>query len=122
MIQMTNGYTCYMKELYCSKDGPVSMSEIVEARLIAKGVAVSVEGDDPVETKLTGGLKTEVKPEEGETNDEPKDEPDLLNDMSFDELKALASEMGIDTKGMRSKASVIEAIEAAKPPDVKVIE
>lgn len=118
MIQMTNGYTCYMKELYCSKDGPVSMSEIVEARLIAKGVAVSVESDDPVVTKLSGGLKTEEKPEE----DESKDEPGLLNDMSFDELKALASEMGIETKGMRSKASVIEAIEAAKPPDVKVIE
>lgn len=35
-----------------------------------------------------------------------------LSDMSFDELKDKAEELGVDTKGLRSKAAYAEAIDA----------
>lgn len=41
-------------------------------------------------------------------------DPDQLSEMKFDELKQLAEDMGIDTKGMRSKASLIDAIVAVE--------
>ena len=112
MIKMTNGYTFFGGTLISDKTGPVEFPAEVEKRLVSSGVAEYViEEPEPVEAPIQSRPEP---PEEGE--------PDLLSDMSFDELKALASEMGIDTKGMRSKASVIAAIEEAKPPDLKVIE
>ena len=45
-----------------------------------------------------------------------------ISDMSFSLLKAVAEQMGIETKGMRSKAALISAIENAKPHDLKVME
>lgn len=45
-----------------------------------------------------------------------------IEDMSFAQLKAIAEQMGIETKGLRSKAALISAIENAKPPDLKVME
>ena len=112
MIKMTNGYTFFGGALISDKTGPVEFPAEVEKRLVSSGVAEYViEEPEPVEAPI------QSRPEPPE-----EDEPDPLSGMSFDELKALASEMGIDTKGMRSKASVIAAIEEAKPPDLKVIE
>ncbi len=45
-----------------------------------------------------------------------------IEDMTFAQLKSIAEQMGIETKGMRSKAALIAAIENAKPPNLKVME
>lgn len=47
------------------------------------------------------------------------EEKNELDSMKFDELKALADGMGIDTSKMKSKAVVIEAIEEAKKANSK---
>ena len=134
-IQMICGYT-YYNGLISSKDGTVTMTETIEARLVGLGVAESVDSEGGAKSLNTPAPdkaeKTDLpdlsdKPDtKEETKAAPDEEPEGETDLSamtFNELKELAENMGIDTKGMRSKAAVIEAIEAAdKPPDPQVIE
>ena len=130
-IKMICGYT-YYNGLISSRDGAVTMTENIEARLVGLGVAESVDGGDAkmnVPAPDNGEKKESIDPpaakesiDETKADEEPEGETDL-SAMTFNELKELAENMGIDTKGMRSKAAVIEAIEAAdKPPDPQVIE
>ena len=132
-IKMICGYT-YYNGLISSRDGAVTMTEAIEARLVSLGVAETVDGGDakmnapaPDKAEKTDLPDLSDKPDtKEETKAAPDEEPEGETDlsaMSLADLKALAEGMGIDTKGMRSKASVIEAIEAAdKPPDPQVIE
>lgn len=133
MIQMISGYTHFNRRTIGPKDGPVELPEAVEQRLVAAGVAKYAEvspaapaGGDflkergidhaPVETgaeAATAGVETQNEPGETEIRAE---------DMTFAQLKEAAEQMGIETKGMRSKAALISAIENAKPPDLKVME
>ena len=123
-IQMISGYT-YYKGLICKKNDIVTLPRKVEERLIARGVAVAVVDEvvlpaPPVPAPAISAPSVPAPPVETEPVSET--EPDLTS-MSLAELKQLAESMGVDTKGMRSKASVIAAIEAeSKPPDLKVVE
>lgn len=135
-IKMICGFT-YYNGLISSRDGVVTLTNAIETRLVGLGVAESVDGgeeDAGGEAKLnfspdTGKTldpelsdKLDTGDETKETKDAPEDEPDLSG-MTLTELKELAKSMGVDTTGMRSKAAVIEAIEAAdKPPDPQVME
>ena len=125
-IQMISGYT-YYKGLICKKNDIVTLPRRVEERLIARGVAVAVveevEQLPPAPPVLAPAISAPPVPEPP-VDPEPvnETEPDLTS-MSLVELKQLAESMGVETKGMRSKASVIAAIEAeSKPPDLKVVE
>ena len=78
-----------------------------------KDLAPRIDGDDCAENVIMQGTPDEsgeILPAIG------------IEDMSFSQLKAVAEQMGIETKGMRSKAALISAIENAKPPDLKVME
>lgn len=86
---------------------PIEVEQAEGERLIALGVAAEVTPE-----KITAP-KTEA-PEEAS---EAKTEGTALEDMSFNDLKALAQENGIDIAGIRSKAGLIEAITAAQDPE-----
>lgn len=78
-----------------------------------KDRAPRIDGDDCAENVIMQGAPDEsgeILPAIG------------IEDMSFAQLKEVAEQMGIETKGMRSKAALISAIENAKPPDLKVME
>lgn len=165
MIQMISGYTRWEKQTIGPNDGPVSLDENAEARLVSLGMAKYVTdgpsapaggvfqkemGIDPapVETgaeAATEGVKAQYEPDkinlpegrvpllpvedgtelimQGEPDESGMILPAIgIEDMSFSQLKAIAEQMGIETKGMRSKAALISAIENAKPPDLKVME
>lgn len=91
------------------------------ARLVKIGAAEYAEGgqeqpsvdeEEPPEASPIGETSEEEKAEET-----PFTAPEL-DDMSFDELKALAKELDVDTKGLRSKQALREALAAAMDEDV----
>lgn len=138
MIQMISGCTYFNRRMIGPKDGPVELPEAVEQRLVAAGAAkyaavnpAAPAGGDfpkergidpaPVETgaeAATAGVEAQNEPGEAALI---VDEVNAEN-LTFAQLKAIAEQMGIETKGMRSKAALISAIENAKPPDLKVME
>lgn len=87
---------------------PIEVEQAEGERLIALGVAAEVTPE-----KITA-----QEPEAPEGASEAKTEGDAekvsLDSMSFNELKALAQEMGLDVGGIRSKAGMIEAITTAQ--------
>lgn len=166
MIQMISGYTRWEKQTIGPKDGPVSLDENAEARLVSLGVAEYVtdspsapaggdstdnDGVSPASAEIgaeaaTEGVTAQYEPGKIDSTKDraplivgddcaenvimqgtPDESGEILpaigiEDMSFAQLKAVAEQMGIETKGMRSKAALISAIENAKPPDLKVME
>ncbi len=94
-------------------EAPIDVDKAEADRLIALGVAeaVGTKNDKAPEVKAP-----EAAPEAVETGNLDAEQ---LKDMTFDQLKSLAKEMGADTTGIRSKAGLIEAITAL---DVPVLE
>lgn len=130
MIQMISGFTSFGGRTIGPKDGKITLDENAEERLVALGVAEYAtapqaapaaafgtgQGTDPAPAEISAEAATEGV----EALNEPQ-EP-TLESMTMAELKALAEGMGVSVKGLRSKAAVISAIEAAdKPPNPKVI-
>ena len=85
-------------------EAPIEVNEAEGERLIGLGVAEAVQAEK---------IKA-PKAEAAEGASEAETEGVSLENMSFDDLKALAQEKGIDIKGIRSKAGVIEAINAGE--------
>ena len=131
-IRMISGFTSFCGRMYGPKDGVVSMDDDAEARLVSLGVAEYAAVTAPAvlcADSIPGKGVDASEPENGaeaategvETLYEPQDLD--MGAMTMAELKALAESIGVSVKGLRSKAAVIEAIEAAnKPPNPKVIE
>lgn len=130
-IQMISGYTNFNHRLIGPNDGPVELPEDVEQRLVALGIAEyaavaaqaprhsdfsAEQGVDPAMDEIGAQASTVA----ADALNEPQEPP--LDSMTMAELKELAENMGISVKGLRSKAAVIAAIEADKPPDPKVME
>lgn len=111
MIQITAGTFGYYNGRkvipITNADGPQQFDPELEARLVKQGVAKYVD-EQPVAPAPTGKPK-----QEPETDDAPT-APEYDEDMKLDELKEVAAAYGIDASGMRKKAEVIAAIEAAK--------
>ena len=129
-IQMISGFTSFKGKIIGPKDGVVVLDEDVEARLVALGAAeyatppqgapVTDFGEGKYADPAGAENGAEAATEAEVALNEPQ-EPTLAS-MTMAELKALAERMGVSVKGLRSKAAVIEAIEAAdKPPNPKVI-
>ena len=107
-----------------AKDGrspiyPGSVSEVDDAdglRMIEAGCAVEVGAvatERPSNISPTRSL-SENPPEIGNARNEPSEGKNGdLEDMTYTELKAMAKEMGIETGKLKSKSSMIEAIESA---------
>lgn len=87
---------------------PIEVEQAEGERLIALGVAAEVTPE-----KITAP-KTEAPEGASEAQTEGDAEKVSLDSMSFNELKALAQEMGLDVGGIRSKAGLIEAITTAQ--------
>ena len=83
-------------------EAPIAVDEAEGKRLIALGVAEAVEVEN-VTVSEAEAIEEEL---------EPQAEDISLEDMTFNELKALAQERGIGIGGIRSKAGMIEAIKA----------
>lgn len=83
---------------------PIDVEKAEGERLIALGVAAEVTPE-----KITA-----QEPEAPEGASEAQTEGTALEAMSFNDLKALAQENGIDIAGIRSKAGLIEAINTAQ--------
>lgn len=98
-ITYTDEHGAARHALKTAESGPFEYDDQKAARLVSLGVAEYVEtGDKPEEKaeKPTGVVGTI--------------DPEFLKDMSLAELKELASEVGADTKGCKSKADYIAAI------------
>lgn len=78
-------------------DGPQKWDDELEKRLVARGVARYVETEEKPSTEAQ-------EPVEAETED--------IESLSYKELRKLAADMGLDTKKLRKKEALIEAIEA----------
>ena len=85
-------------------EAPIDVTEAEGERLIGLGVAEAVQAEK---------IKA-PKQEPVEKASEAENEGTRLEDMSFNELKALAQENGVDVSGIRSKSGLIEAINAAE--------
>lgn len=84
-------------------EAPIDLDNAEADRLIGLGVA------EAVQTEENKAPETEAP----EVASESKTEGLSLEKMSFNELKALAQEKGIDIGGIRSKSGMIEAITEA---------
>jgi hypothetical protein len=85
-------------------EAPIDVEEAEGERLIGLGVAEAVQAEK---------IKA-PKQEPVEKAPEAENEGVSLEEMSFNELKALAQENGVDVSGIRSKSGLIEAINAAE--------
>ncbi len=85
-------------------EAPIDVTEAEGERLIGLGVAEAVQAE-----KIKAPKKEPV-----EKAPEAENEGVSLEEMSFNELKALAQENGVDVSGIRSKSGLIEAINAAE--------
>lgn len=94
-------------------DGPQSFTPEIEERLVKKGVAVYVN-----ET-----LVEEMK-QDDQTDAQTDDAtlPEYSADMKLAELKKIAKAYGVDATKARSKADVIELIEAAKDQEDETVD
>lgn len=76
------------------------------------------KAEKPVEKKAEAKAEAPVQPvEETVTDEAPAEdttEAKALADMSFEELKVKAAELGLDTKTLKSKKALAEAIEQAE--------
>lgn len=88
------------------KDGPQNWDADLERRLVARGIARYVESEKPAQKP------TEAPVEVAEVEEETVD----VENMTVKQLKAVAAQMGIDTKTLKKKADLIAAIENAAPP------
>jgi hypothetical protein len=129
MIIITSGV--YSPKLLSRKDGPISLSPDEEARLVSIGVAqyankavemVAPDEQASVEASCTSST-TNYTPEDKNCSEgaEAPEEEAVLEDMTYTQLKSLASDMGIKTGNLRSKQALIEAIEAERAPDLTTI-
>lgn len=90
-----------------AKDGPQNWDPDLERRLVARGIAKYVdEVEEPTQAA------TEEPAEVAELQTEDID----ISKMTVKQLKAVAEQMGIDTKNLKKKADLIAAIEDAAPP------
>lgn len=130
MIQMISGCTQIAGEIRSAKSGPFEASPQVEAFLVKRGVAKYAGempalapafpmGDDAAELPPVPAQPDEPAPPD-EINEADAETIDAA-DLTVAQLKDIADQMGIETKGLRTKAALLEAIEAAKPPDPQVI-
>jgi len=103
MIQMKSGVYGGKDGMKRPEDGPFSLSEQEEARLVSRGVAeyVGASEDAPFFFDV-------IPPEE---SDEEETKP--LEEMSGPELRKLGAEYGLTFKGNASKVSMMEAIQEA---------
>lgn len=85
-------------------EAPIDVEKAEGERLIGLGVAEAVQAEK---------IKA-PKQEPVEKAPEAENEGVSLDEMSFNELKALAQENGVDVSGIRSKSGLIEAINAAE--------
>ena len=85
-------------------EAPIDVEKAEGERLIGLGVAEAVQAEK---------IKA-LKQEPVEKAPEAENEGVSLEEMSFNELKALAQENGVDVSGIRSKSGLIEAINAAE--------
>ena len=131
-IKMKSGFTSFNGKIIGPKDGIVVLNEDAEARLVALGTAEYATVDPQGAPAADFGEEQYADPADAENGAEAATEAEVaLNEpqeptfasMTMAELKVMAESMGVSVKGLRSKAAVIEAIEAAdKPPNPKVIE
>lgn len=110
MIQMVQGTYGYVGpdgilKPKTAKDGPFSVSEEQEARLVGLGVAVYT-GEKTAEN----GAEEDVK---------PADEEPALEDMTAKELREVGKEYGLTFKVGMSKVEMIEAIKAEGGQEVE---
>lgn len=83
-------------------------------RIIGGAVRYPVEGPIPVSDEEYDRLVEAGAIEPGEDEDGEDHEDDGLEQLTVDELKALASEEQIDLGGATKKADIIEAIRAGR--------
>jgi hypothetical protein len=92
--------------LRTAEDGPFECDEQQASRLVSLGVAEYAD-----EQQAAAPAIAEATPE-GEEPIAGTLDPDQLKDMSLNQLKELAADMGADVKGCKSKGDYINAITA----------
>ena len=88
-------------------DAPIEVEQAEAERLLSLGVAEEVTEKTQTVQKPVETIPAPVEPEEVN-----------LEDMSFNELKAHAQSLGIETGKLRSKAALIEAINNAETEEI----
>ena len=88
-------------------DGPQDWDPDLERRLVARGIARYVS-----EAAMSADAVVEEPVEVAELQTEEVD----ISKMTVKQLKAVAEQMGIETKNLRKKSDLIATIEDAAPP------
>ncbi len=115
MIRIVNGSIRIGKRLVGRKDGPVQLERAAEARLVKIGVAEYVQEVQAPPAEATPVVAIEeVAPvadaeEVEETAEEELNEAALMA-MEFNALRALAKELGVDTKKVKSRVALVSAV------------
>lgn len=78
----------------------VSSKEISDSLIASGYFSLAVETETPVASTTAAAAETEAETD--------------IEKMSLAQLKALAQQIGLDTKGLKSKADYIDAINAAE--------
>lgn len=102
-----------------SKDGVFEAPKKAAEYLIRRGAAIAVGAPEPAEEPSLKLVSEEELNELGVTVDEESGY--ALADLGIKELREYAAINGVDVKGLKSKAAIIDAIEAAlneAPPAV----
>lgn len=92
------------------KDGPQNWDHDLERRLVARGIARYVDANEPAQKPAEAPMEEPVEVAELQT-----EEVDISK-MTVKQLKAVAEQMGIETKNLRKKSDLIAIIEDAAPP------
>lgn len=119
MIKMISGTTRIGKCIFTPADGAFDAPAEVEDRLTELGAAVHVAQEcvattDRGETPEQNGVNIPADEDTAECEETAVVEYGDLLEMKMDELKALAAEFGINTKGLRSKSDLAYAIAQAQ--------
>ncbi len=109
-------------------EGPISVDDDEAKRLVEIGVAAYIDKETPVEAVATAPscdsdscpIDNSPDSEDGENGDSGPGEvtgnldPEELKGWKMDELKKLATDMGIDATGIKKKDDLIAAIVAVE--------
>lgn len=88
------------------ENGAFECEDAQAEHFVSLGVAEYVDEAAPTEVRVKTEIGESAEPETGFLD------PEKLKEMNFSQLKKLATEMGADVKGCKSKADIINTITA----------
>ena len=112
-VELTEAPSAVFNEISILAKCAGNLDSIQEAEEPAEEVGAEEQAEQTEETETETEAAEEPAEEVGAEEAEAEDEADL-DEMTLEELKGYAKEHGISLNGARTKAAIIEAINAAE--------